>query len=93
VKRDAARASARITSLGDDNRSASDLNECMGAFTGYEAPFLAWSSLAGAKVRLADLSVEALARDWELELEALRRRAKLQHVAGSSSGQKRLSAA
>ena len=83
----------RITSLGDDNRSALDLNECVGAFNGYEAPVLAWSSLTGAKVRLADMSVEALARDWELELEALERRAKLRLVVGSSSSQERLSAA
>lgn len=53
----------------------------MGMATGYEGLFLARLPASDVPAaRLADVSVEDLVQEWEVELEAVRRRARLRLV-------------
>ena len=65
--------------MGDDNVAVVALNEWVGSFTGYESLRLV-PTPDEAALSAEDLGISALARDWESELVALRRRARLQLV-------------
>ena len=53
--------------------------------TGYEGLFLAWPPASDAPAaRLEDASVEELVQQWEVELKAVRRRARLRLVEDGS---------
>jgi hypothetical protein len=65
--------------LRDDSVAVVALNECVGFLTGYESLRLV-AAPDEATLTADDLSIAALVRDWESELVALRRRARLQLV-------------
>ena len=53
----------------------------MGMTTGYEGLFLAWAPASDVPAaRFEDASVDELVQEWEVELEAVRRREKLRLV-------------
>lgn len=73
-----------ITPLGDDKCPFCALNEYVGSLSNPAAIFLAWPpdirALARLPQRFGDVSVEELAEEWDMELEALARRARLRIV-------------
>lgn len=66
-----------FTLLGDDRWPWFALNEGMGMLTGYESPVLVPVPACAQPACHRDMSAEALVREWESELKALRRRAAL----------------
>jgi hypothetical protein len=67
--------------MGEDRCRLRALNESVGSLSQPAALFLAWPPEAGLpSSQLHDLAVTELAEEWELEFEALRRRAKLRVV-------------
>ena len=63
------------------------LNERMGAFTGYEAPFLTLAPAARVAVEAFDVRVEELVQDLERERQALARRARFRLVRGAQQSE------
>jgi hypothetical protein len=67
--------------MGDDRCRFHALNESVGSLSNPAAIFLAWPpdirTLAQLPQRFGDVSVEELAEEWDTELEALARRARL----------------
>jgi hypothetical protein len=70
--------------LGDDRCPFRVLNESVGSLSNPAAIFLAWPpdirTLTQPPQRFGDVNVEQLVEEWDSELEALARRARLRII-------------
>ena len=79
--------------MGDDKRPARTLNERMGMLSGHEIPAIGWLQAVEAADAGCEEANESRIRELELELQVLKRRARLQVVHGAAVRDERLSTA